>query len=54
MDRMPACPATVVSPVLQGPSGWPGATVADGDAAEIVRRMKEEPDVPVGSHGSLL
>ena len=53
MDRMLSCPATVVSSTLQGPFDWPDATVANGDAAEIVRRMKEESDVPVRSHGSL-
>jgi len=53
MDRMLSCPATVVSSTLQGPFDWPGPTVANGDAVEIVRRMKEESDVPVRSHGSL-
>lgn len=46
MDRMLACPATVVSSTLQGPFDWPDATVATGDAVEIVRRMKQESDVP--------
>ena len=36
-----------------GPFDWPDATVASGDAVEIVRRMKEESDVPIRSHGSL-
>jgi dihydrofolate reductase len=53
MDRMLACPATVVSSTLPGPFDWPDATVATGDAVEIVRRMKQESDVPVRSHGSL-
>ena len=53
MDRMLACPATVVSSTLQGPFDWPDATVATGDAVQIVRRMKQESDVPVRSHGSL-
>ena len=53
MDRMLSCPATVVSSTLHGPFDWPDATVASGDGVEIVRRMKEESDVPIRSHGSL-
>ena len=43
----------VVSSTLEGPFDWPAATVARGDAVEIVGRMKEESDVPLRSHGSL-
>ena len=46
-------PATVVSNSLQGPLDWPDATVAPGDAVEVVARLKEESDVPLRSHGSL-
>jgi dihydrofolate reductase len=46
-------PATVVSSTLQEPLDWPDATVASGDAVEVVRRLKEESDVPIRSHGSL-
>jgi len=53
IDRMLSSPTTVVSSTLQGPFDWPDATVASGDALEIVRRMKEESDVPIRSHGSL-
>ena len=53
IDRMRSCPTTVVSSTLQGPFDWPDATVASGDAVEIVRRMKDESDVPIRSHGSL-
>ena len=53
MDRMINCPTTVVSSTLQGPFDWPDATVAGGDAVDVVRRMKEETDVPIRSHGSL-
>ena len=53
VTRMRAMPTTVVSSTLQGPFDWPDATVARGDAVEIVRRMKEESDVPLRSHGSL-
>jgi dihydrofolate reductase len=53
LDRMLRCPTTVISSTLQEPLDWPDATVARGDAVEIVRRMKEESDVPIRSHGSL-
>jgi dihydrofolate reductase len=46
-------PATVVSSTLQGRLDWPDATVASGDAVEIVTRLKEESGVPLRSHGSL-
>ncbi|WP_433164293.1 dihydrofolate reductase family protein [Kribbella sp. CA-247076] len=51
--RMRELPATVVSNTLEGPLDWPDATLARGDAAEIVRRLKAESDVPLRSHGSL-
>ncbi|GAB3591500.1 dihydrofolate reductase family protein [Angustibacter peucedani] len=53
IDRMVALPTTVVSSTLTGPLDWPDATVVGGDAVEVVRRMKEESDVPIRSHGSL-
>ena len=53
LDRMLAWPATVISSRLHGPVDWPDATVVSGEAVEIVRRMKEESDVPMRSHGSL-
>jgi dihydrofolate reductase len=53
MDRMISCPTTVISSTLQGPFDWPDATVATGDAVDVVRRMKDESDVPIRSHGSL-
>jgi len=46
-------PATVVSTTLQEPLDWPNATVASGDAIDVVARLKEESDVPLRSHGSL-
>jgi dihydrofolate reductase len=46
-------PATVVSSTLDGPLDWPDVTVESGDAVEIVRRLKQESDVPLRSHGSL-
>jgi dihydrofolate reductase len=53
VGRMLSLPATVVSSTLREPLDWPGATVASGDAVEVVRRMKGESDVPIRSHGSL-
>jgi dihydrofolate reductase len=46
-------PATVVSKTLEEPLDSPNATVASGDAVDIVARLKEESDVPLRSHGSL-
>ncbi|WUJ70765.1 dihydrofolate reductase family protein [Kribbella soli] len=46
-------PATIVSSTPQGPLDWPDATIASGDGAEIVARLKQESDVPLRSHGSL-
>jgi dihydrofolate reductase len=53
VTRMRSLPATVVSTTLEGPLDWPDATVASGDAVEVVTRLKEESDVPLRSHGSL-
>ena len=53
VTRMRAMPTTVVSSTLEGPVDWPDATVAHGDAVDIVGRLKEESDVPLRSHGSL-
>jgi dihydrofolate reductase len=51
--RMRTMPLTVVSTTLEGPLDWPDATVASGDAVDVVARLKEESDVPLRSHGSL-
>jgi len=53
VTRMWNLPATVVSTTLEGPLDWPDATVARGDAVDVVARLKEESDVPLRSHGSL-
>ena len=53
VTRMWRMPATVVSSTLEGPLDWPDATVAKGDAVEVVARLKEESDAPLRSHGSL-
>ncbi|MET0524422.1 MAG: dihydrofolate reductase family protein [Nocardioides sp.] len=53
VTRMVNLPATVVSTRLEGPLDWPDATLESGDAVDVVRRLKEESDVPLRSHGSL-
>jgi len=51
--RMRNLPATVISTTLYEPLDWPDATVAKGDAVDVVARLKEESEVPLRSHGSL-
>jgi dihydrofolate reductase len=53
VTRMRNLPATVVSTTLHGTLDWPDATVASGDAVDVVARLKEESEVPLRSHGSL-
>src|SRR5947208_14607804 len=53
VTRMRSMPATVVSTTLEGSLDWPDATIARGDAVDVVARLKEESDVPLRSHGSL-
>jgi dihydrofolate reductase len=53
VSRMRNLPATVVSTTLEEPLDWPDATVASGDALDVVARLKEESAVPLRSHGSL-
>ncbi|MET9497888.1 dihydrofolate reductase family protein [Streptomyces sp. NPDC006552] len=53
VTRMRHLPATVVSTTLSGSLDWPDATVAHGDAVEVVARLKKESMVPLRSHGSL-
>ena len=53
VTRMWNMPATVVSTTLEEPLDWPNATVASGDALDVVARLKEESEVPLRSHGSL-
>ncbi|MFI9487868.1 dihydrofolate reductase family protein [Promicromonospora sp. NPDC052451] len=52
VTRMLDLPATVVSSTLEDPLDR-RATVARGDAVDVVARLKEESDVPLRSHGSL-
>ena len=51
--QMRNMPTTVVSTTLEGPLDWPDATLASGDAVDVVGRLKEESEVPLRSHGSL-
>ncbi|MFF8576125.1 dihydrofolate reductase family protein [Streptomyces sp. NPDC015408] len=53
VTRMRNLPTTVVSTTLEGPLDWPDATVASGDAVDVIARLKEESEVPLRSHGSL-
>jgi dihydrofolate reductase len=53
VTQMRNLPTTVVSTTLEGPLDWPDATVASGDAVDVVARLKEESAVPLRSHGSL-
>ena len=53
VTRMTELPATVVSTTLEGPLDWPDATIARGNAVEVVARLKQESQVPLRSHGSL-
>ncbi len=53
VGRMRSMPATVVSSTLQGLPEWPDATVAHGDAVDVVARLKRDSSVPLRSHGSL-
>ena len=53
VTRMVSLPAIVVSTTLQGPLDWADATVVNGDAVDVVARLKAESDVPLRSHGSL-
>ena len=53
ITRMKNLPATVVSNSLKGPQNWPDATIASGNAVDVVARLKAESKVPLRSHGSL-
>lgn len=53
VTRLRNLPATVVSRTLEDLSDWPDATLENGDAVDIVARLKKESDVPLRSHGSL-
>jgi dihydrofolate reductase len=46
-------PATVISSTLHDTLGWADATIVAGDGVAIVRRLKEESELPLRSQGSL-
>ncbi len=52
-DLMRSLPTTVVSTTLEGRLDWPDATLVNGDAVDVVARLKEESEVPLRSNGSL-
>ena len=51
--QMRNLPTTVVSTTLEGPLDWPDATLENGDAVDVVARLKAESEAPLRSHGSL-
>jgi dihydrofolate reductase len=53
VPRMRRLPATVVSTTLSEPLDWPDATLASGDAVDVVKRLKQESELPLRSHGSV-
>jgi dihydrofolate reductase len=53
VTKMRRLPATVVSTTLHEPLDWSHATLAKGDAVDVVARLKEESQVPLRSHGSV-
>jgi dihydrofolate reductase len=53
VTRMRNLPATVVSTTLKGPLDWPDADLVNGNAVDVVARLKAESKVPLRSHGSL-
>jgi dihydrofolate reductase len=52
-NRLRTMPTTVVSRTLTGPFDWPDATLENGDAVDVVARLKEESETPLRSNGSL-
>jgi dihydrofolate reductase len=53
VTKMRTLPATVVSSTLDEPLGWSHATLAKGDAVDVVARLNEESEGPLRSHGSV-
>ena len=53
IGRMKNLPTTVPSNSLKGKQNWPDATIASGNAVDVVARLKAESKVPLRSHGSL-
>jgi dihydrofolate reductase len=53
VTKLRTLPATVVSTTLEAPLDWSHATLAKGDAVDVVARLKQESAVPLRSHGSV-
>jgi dihydrofolate reductase len=53
VTKLRTLPATVVSRSLEEPLDWSHATLAKGDAVDVVAQLKEESAVPLRSHGSV-
>jgi dihydrofolate reductase len=52
-NKMRSLPTTVVSTTMQGPLAWSNATLANGNAVDVLAQLKKESDVPLRSAGSL-
>jgi dihydrofolate reductase len=52
-NRIRTMPTTVVSRTLTGPFNWPDATLENGDAVDVIARLKDESEAPLRSQGSL-
>ncbi|QIK72535.1 dihydrofolate reductase family protein [Propioniciclava coleopterorum] len=53
VSLMTHLPATVISSTLRAPLNWPDASLASGDAVEVVTGLKQASPLPLRSHGSL-
>ncbi|MYR05512.1 deaminase [Gordonia sp. SID5947] len=53
LAQMRRLPTTVVSTTLHEPLEWPSATLATGDATDVVDQLKNESQIPLRSHGSV-
>jgi dihydrofolate reductase len=53
VTQMRGLPATVISSTLEEPLEWSDATLERGDADDVVRRLKDETEGELRSHGSL-
>jgi dihydrofolate reductase len=52
-NKMRSLPTTVVSTTMQGPLAWSNATLANGNAVDVLAQLKKDSDVPLRSAGSL-
>lgn len=53
VTRMTELPLTVISSTLEEPLDWSDAKVVQGDAVDVVKRLKQSSETPLRSHGSL-